>query len=210
MHQFNAAPLDKVWLRNGFSFAVIAGRRLVRYEAVSAIGDALFRAVVLKPGLLGALEVAYLRRALDVSQRSLGDSIGALEQTVSLWERGSHAIAPSADIVLRKHCIEQRATLFRRFGPLPTVSQLAAFTRHAGLFMFEGTFADGVWNFLAKPVRIPVTAAVDAVSLAAQANTMLIEPQVKGGQITVSSHAALEGGVEGKFLATPRPIRGVD
>jgi transcriptional regulator with XRE-family HTH domain len=38
---------------------------------------------------------------MDVSQRQLAAVLGVDEQTVSLWERGSHQIPQAAEIVLR-------------------------------------------------------------------------------------------------------------
>jgi DNA-binding XRE family transcriptional regulator len=154
MHQFNAAPLDKVWLRNGFSGAVVSGRAGVRYENVFALFAALLRAVVLKPRLLRGCEIAYLRRKLDLSQSQLGDALGVKEQTVSLWERDSHPIVKSADTVLRRLCFEAEPGTFAGNKGL-TTRELAALAQERGEVMYVGMFEEkGGWKFEAKPIAV--------------------------------------------------------
>lgn len=163
MHQFNADPLPMVWLQNGFAATIDGGRTLVRYERLSSLLAALHRAVVLKPALLGSAEIAYLRRALDLPQSELADILGTSEQTLSLWERGSHAIPRSADTLLRKHCIEAARSVFGRTARQYTVLRLARLARSVGTFIYVGGLSGNDWLFEHQPALTHTSAQSSSV-----------------------------------------------
>lgn len=154
LHQFNAAPLPRVWLRNGYESETVAGRTLIRYLRLNELLSALLQAVILKPALLSGKEIAYLRRKLDLAQDALADVLGCTEQTLSLWERGQHPITRSADTVLRKLSVESNR---RNLGRSPSrsaynVAALARLGRNRAEFMYECSLAGRSWVVSYTPV----------------------------------------------------------
>lgn len=170
MHQFPASPLDMVWLRNGFSCEQAHGRTTVKYQRVRELLEALLRAIVLKPARLNGKEIAYVRRSLDFSQERLAALLGVSEQTVSLWERGSHSIQDGLDTLLRKLCIESQPRAFLS-KELAGVDALSRLTRSRGSFMYEGLLSGRSWSFFHQLTRQYSTAPSSETAEVVQMNT---------------------------------------
>ena len=142
-----------VWLSNGFEVTVDGERELVRYERLAGLIAALHACVVLKPALLSAPEITYLRRALDMSQADLAQVLGITDQTLSLWERGSHPMARASDTLLRKLCVESKAFAVKIPLRQTRVEALSRLALGAGQFLYEGTLLAGQWSFEARPLH---------------------------------------------------------
>ena len=147
MHQFNADPLPMVWLLNGFFKSEQAGRSLVRYDHLFGLVSALHEAVVLKPALLTGPEITYLRRALDVRQADVANVLGCSEQTLSLWERGSHPITRAADTLVRKYFVEKSRSIGPKVRRSCSIEKLSSLSRATASLMYEGSFSAGRWGF---------------------------------------------------------------
>ncbi len=147
MHQFNADPLPMVWLRNGFLKSEQVGRPLVRYAHLVGLVSALHEAVVLKPALLSGAEITYLRRALDGRQADLANVLGCSEQTLSLWERGSHLITRAADTLVRKYFVEKSRSIGPKVRRSSSIEKLSSLSRATASLIYEGSFSAGRWSF---------------------------------------------------------------
>ena len=152
MHQFNADPLQMVWLANGFRVSERDGRPLVRYEQVTDLVRALQKAVLLKPALLGPSEIAFLRRALDQRQADFAAVLGCSEQTLSLWERGAHLIPRSVDTLLRRHFVEESKWIAGKSARQFTVAHLAQYSKGSAHFLYEGCYSGEQWSFTRRLV----------------------------------------------------------
>jgi DNA-binding transcriptional regulator YiaG len=154
-----------VWLLNGFALTVDGERELVRYERLGGLIAALHACLLLKPALLSAPEITYLRRALDMSQADLAQVLGTTDQTLSLWERGSHPMARASDTLLRKLCVESKAFAAKIPARQTRVQALSRLALGAGQFMYEGKLADDQWSFEAQPLHQPTRSAKASFAL---------------------------------------------
>jgi len=154
-----------VWLLNGFVLTVDGERELVKYERVGGLIAALHACLLLKPALLSAPEITYLRRALDMSQADLAQVLGTSDQTLSLWERGSHPMARASDALLRKLCVERKAFAAKIPAGLTRVQALSRLALGTGQFMYEGKLVDDQWSFEARPLHQATHAAKASIAL---------------------------------------------
>jgi len=164
--RYPAAPLENVWLENGFDVSDDAWGKTVHYVDLPGLSASLLRVVVLKLGRLSGSEVAYLRRKLDLSQAECARVMGVEEQTLSLWERGKYWIPTSTDALFRRICVEELRKAFPRNTQFPKTSVLVqrAYPIRQGVYV--GTYKDGLWDFSNEMVQAeqvtvsPITAAV--------------------------------------------------
>lgn len=154
-----------VWLLNGFVLTVDGDRELVKYERLGGLIAALHACLLLKPALLSAPEITYLRRALDMSQADLAQVLGTTDQTLSLWERGSHPMARASDTLLRKLCIESKAFAAKMPALQTRVQPLSRLAQGVGQFMYEGRLVADQWSFEARPLHQATHSAKTSLAL---------------------------------------------
>lgn len=77
-------------------------------EDVEGLNRMIAEQIVSKPGRLTKDELRFLRKALGLSQKSLGAIIGAAEQAVARWERGVSKVDEMADRFVRALYREHR------------------------------------------------------------------------------------------------------
>jgi DNA-binding transcriptional regulator YiaG len=101
MYHYTESGLRNVWLVNGYRYHKTAYGPAISIAAVDALHDAIGRWLAAKPGRLTGSEFRFLRLELELSQRALGDYLGAAEQAVARWERGVTKVPRWADRFLR-------------------------------------------------------------------------------------------------------------
>jgi len=157
-HSYKADPLEMVWLESGYQLKDMGGRQAVQYVQFDQLNHSLFGAVVMKPARLKGREISFIRRRLDLSQQTLGSMLSVTEQTISLWERGSHRIDGATDTLLRLFAITLRPSPAARRVTRKLMSELPSLSASLGEFMYIGTF-DRTWHFRLEQVRSYASAA---------------------------------------------------
>lgn len=87
MYHYTESGLRNVWLTNGYKTRNIGGEVAVAIHAADELHKMIGKHLARKTRLTGT-ELRFLRKEMGLSQKRLGDLVGATEQTVSLWERG--------------------------------------------------------------------------------------------------------------------------
>lgn len=101
MYHYRESGLDNVWLVNGYERHKTSEGPAVSFLDIDALHHAIAKALVEKPARLAAKEFRFLRMELDLSQRALGEVIGASEQAIARWERGVTVVPAAEDRLLR-------------------------------------------------------------------------------------------------------------
>lgn len=106
MYHYTESGLQNIWLANGYrQRATSNGVLATAIHDVDQLHDAIGRALSQRPRLTGA-GLRFLRSELGLSQRRLGEMVGASEESVSLWER-TGKIPKSADRIVRAVYLEE-------------------------------------------------------------------------------------------------------
>ena len=87
MYHFTDGGLRNVWLSNGYVEHKTPYGNGVSFHDLDGLVVAICRALCKKPGKLTGAEFRYIRAALLLSQKSLGQLFGYTEQAVAKWEK---------------------------------------------------------------------------------------------------------------------------
>lgn len=106
MYHYTESGLQNIWLSNGYKQRTTSnGVVAMAIHDVDDLHDAIGRTLSNRPRLTGA-GMRFLRSELGLSQRKLGEMVGASEESVSLWER-TGKIPKSADRIIRAVYLEK-------------------------------------------------------------------------------------------------------
>ena len=100
MYRFTDGGLRNVWLRNGYVERNTPYGKAVSFHDLDGLVLAICSALINKPGKLTGAEFRYVRNALLLSQKSLGQAVGYTEQAVAKWEK-SGKVPKAIDMMLR-------------------------------------------------------------------------------------------------------------
>lgn len=100
MYHYTESGLQNIWLANGYT---MKGDAIAIHEA-DQLHRAIGRTLSMQPHLTGA-GLRFLRIELGLSQKRLGEMVGASEESVSLWERRGR-MPKSADRIVRAVYLE--------------------------------------------------------------------------------------------------------
>ena len=99
-YHYLESGLPNIWLKNGFVVEKDSEYGdLVSFHDVDGLHRVIGRAIANKPRLTGS-EVRFLRKAMGLSQRGLGELLGVGDQAVALWEKRGR-VPKTADRMLR-------------------------------------------------------------------------------------------------------------
>jgi len=101
MYHYTESGLRNVWLVNGFKRHTTPFGEGVSIADVQGLHQVLTQALVMKPGRLAGSEIRFLRKEMELSQRSLSTCLGVSIQTLAAWEKGKARIPGPADRMLR-------------------------------------------------------------------------------------------------------------
>lgn len=87
MYHFTDGGLRNVWLSNGYVEHKTPYGNGVSFHDLDGLVVAICRALCKKPSKLTGAEFRYIRAALLISQKSLGQLFGYTEQAVAKWEK---------------------------------------------------------------------------------------------------------------------------
>jgi len=100
MYHFTDGGLRNVWLENGYAEQTTPYGDGISFHDLDGLVIAICRALCKKPGKLTGAEFRYIRNALLLSQKMLGQLVGYTEQAVAKWEKSGKA--PKAiDLTIR-------------------------------------------------------------------------------------------------------------
>ena len=97
MYHYLESGLRGVWLVNGYRWHDTDYGPGLSIAYPEGLHRAIGRWVAGKPKRLSGAEFRFLRKELELSQRSLGGYLGADEQAVARWERGVTKVPRWAD-----------------------------------------------------------------------------------------------------------------
>jgi DNA-binding transcriptional regulator YiaG len=101
MYNYVGCGLRNVWLVNGFEIRETPYGESVAIENVLGLHRAIGEWLINSSGRLSGPEFRFLRKEQELSQRSLGDVLGADEQSVARWEKGRQRVPKWADHFVR-------------------------------------------------------------------------------------------------------------
>jgi putative transcriptional regulator len=100
-YRYKGCGLPNVYLVNGYEEKTTAYGAAVTISDVEGLHAAIADQLVLKPVPLTPDEFRFLRTALEMSQKKLGESVGTSDQTIANWEKGNTSIDKAAETLLR-------------------------------------------------------------------------------------------------------------
>jgi len=101
MYHYLESGLRNVWLLNGFTYHDTPYGKGVSIEDIDGLHKVLTQSLVMKPGRLAGSEIRFLRKEMELSQRSLAACLGVNIQTLAAWEKSKARIPGPADRMLR-------------------------------------------------------------------------------------------------------------
>jgi DNA-binding transcriptional regulator YiaG len=101
MYHYRESGLDNVWLINGYEKHKTSEGPAVSFKDIDGLHQIIARTTVEKSAGLTDKEFRFLRTELDLSQKALGDIIGASAQAIARWERGITPVPLAEDRLLR-------------------------------------------------------------------------------------------------------------
>ena len=88
MYQYTDGGLQNVWLVNGFEIRQTPFGEAVSFHDIDGLTEAICLTLTRKIGLLSGMEFRYIRSAgMLLSQESLGQQFGIVDQTIARWEK---------------------------------------------------------------------------------------------------------------------------
>jgi putative transcriptional regulator len=114
MYHYRECGLDDVWLANGYRVEQTPYGEAVAIEDAQGLHRAIARMIVEKPGKLTGKEFRFLRTELGMSQKKLGEFLGADAQAIARWERGVSDVPGPSDRLIRvlyRECVEGNAMI---------------------------------------------------------------------------------------------------
>lgn len=101
-YHYQESGLDNVYLDGGVTVHKTPYGDGVSIEEVNGLHRAIGRQLVETPAPINGAELRFLRAEMDLTQSRLAALLGAMEQTLRIWEKHSDkAIPGSADRLLR-------------------------------------------------------------------------------------------------------------
>lgn len=100
MYHYTDGGLRNVWLKNGYVERSTPYGKTVAFHDLDGLVIAICQALTQKPGRLTGAEFRYIRNALLLSQKSLGQAVGYTEQAVAKWEK-TGKVPKAIDLMLR-------------------------------------------------------------------------------------------------------------
>jgi putative transcriptional regulator len=101
MHRMRGTGLPDVRLVNGFDIQGEGDDQSVAYEDLQGLFKVLARTVACRGANLTAPEFRFLRKRLSMSQSEVGRYVGATDQAVAKWEKGTTPVPVAAARLLR-------------------------------------------------------------------------------------------------------------
>ncbi|MBS0365360.1 MAG: helix-turn-helix domain-containing protein [Proteobacteria bacterium] len=93
MLHYKGCGLDNVYLTNGYERRKTnGGHDILHIEDIEGLHRTIALTIAVNPAAIKDQEFRFLRKWLDMSQRSIAEILGVQEQTVSLWERGEQDV----------------------------------------------------------------------------------------------------------------------
>lgn len=108
MYHFTDGGLRHVWLKNGYTAHTTPYGNGVSFQDLDQLVIAICHALCRKPGKLTGAEFRYIRNAMPISQKKLGQLFGYTEQAVAKWEK-SGKVPKAIDLTMRLLFNEQHA-----------------------------------------------------------------------------------------------------
>lgn len=100
MFHYTDGGLRNVWLENGYVECDTKYGKGVSFHDADGLTKAICLALIKKPSKLTGAEFHYIRSALLLSQKAIGQKLGYTEQAVAIWEK-SGKIPKAIEFYLR-------------------------------------------------------------------------------------------------------------
>ncbi|MEO1657514.1 MAG: transcriptional regulator [Pseudomonadota bacterium] len=101
LHHYKACGLDNVWLVNGFEVRNTTYGETVSYFDIDGLHSVIGKTIAKDTSPLSPKEFRFLRREMDLTQKSVAAIFEVAELTVGRWERGTTNIPGAAAAALR-------------------------------------------------------------------------------------------------------------
>lgn len=101
MFHYESCGLDNIYLINGYAMHETEYGQAVSIENLDSLHQAIVSELVNAPRRLTGSEVRFLRKELDMSQKSLGGLMDKTDQMVAHWEKENYSMPQSDELILR-------------------------------------------------------------------------------------------------------------
>ncbi|MBF38689.1 helix-turn-helix domain-containing protein [Idiomarina sp. UBA4520] len=108
MYHYTESGLPNVFLKNGYTAAIIGGEECTSIEDIDGLHQAIAESIIANKKSLSKSEFKFLRVELNLSQKVLGKRFGVSEQTIARYEKGQSVIPRTTDAALRSLYAESR------------------------------------------------------------------------------------------------------
>lgn len=107
-YHYQECGLPNVWLVNGYAKVKTSHGEALKIHNVLGLHKAIAESVCKSPKRLSGAEFRFLRREMELSQKSLAAQIGVDEQRIGRWEknRNKAGIDSMADLLIRQIYLE--------------------------------------------------------------------------------------------------------
>ena len=99
-YHYTQCGLDDIWLVNGYEIYDTPYGKGVSVQDVEGLSDLIAISLTEKPAPLTGKEFRFLRLALEMSQKRIGELVGKEAQTIANWEK-SEKLHQDADFLIR-------------------------------------------------------------------------------------------------------------
>lgn len=121
-YRYEECGLDNVILVDLETCEDDDGALVVTIQHVNVLHRAIMKAIATKQSAISGRELKFIRTELGLTQAEFAARINKDAQTVARWEKGKHAVDPTADTVIRVLALEH----IGEGSELPSIKDLAS------------------------------------------------------------------------------------
>ena len=106
MYKYIESGLDNIWLINGYKNHKTPYGKGVSIDNADALHVAIGHAIASSLNKIKPQEFRFLRVQMELSQKDLGSILGADQQTIARWEKGTTKIPGPAEKLMRLYYLD--------------------------------------------------------------------------------------------------------
>lgn len=108
MYHYLEGGLPDVWLVNGYNKIKTSQGEAIKIHHVLGLHKAIAESICKNPKRISGAEFRFLRKEMELSQKSLGIQMGVDEQRINRWEneKNKEGVDPMADRLIRQIYLE--------------------------------------------------------------------------------------------------------
>ncbi|MDH5731055.1 MAG: transcriptional regulator [Gammaproteobacteria bacterium] len=106
MYHYTECGLINIYLKNGVEIIETPYGSASHIENIEELHKVIGADIVCNKPTLNPSEFRFLRKELNMTQKTIGDIVGKEAQTVAKWEKGDVPVPKSVCVIIRKLYLE--------------------------------------------------------------------------------------------------------